>query len=172
MKHLKTLGFVLGSVLFAGTALASSSVEIPQVPANAEPADNDESMIKANNNNDSSDYQNQILNDPNMSERARAEAAINSSNRAAEMEGVTGGDVEAARGNHAVIIQKGKANNSSITQKGDNNYASQTQDGNHNDLRVEQNGKNNVSEEHQKGDYNHKIKIQNGEKSEETTTDQ
>lgn len=170
MKRMLGIVFSMVFTTFA-TAAYTQSIDIPQVPSSVRSTDNAEATLNTTNHDNTGDYQNQIMNDPNLNDRARAEAAMNSGNNEADMEGV-GSNMNAARGNRAVIIQHGKANTSSIVQKGDNNSASQTQMGDHNDLTVEQTGNNNHSVENQKGSYNHKVKIQNGKKTEETTTDE
>src|SRR6185437_13751559 len=138
----RALGFVFSMTLAAlSVASFAQGVAIPQVPANAQPTDNEESAINASNHGNTGDYQSQILSDPNLNERARAQAVMNEGQDTGLNDGIAG-NAEAARGNTAVIVQRGKSNASSITQTGDNNYASQTQMGNHNDLTVEQTGKN------------------------------
>lgn len=172
----RNLGFALGLTLtaLAVPVHAQSVFDISQVPSDAKPVSNDESALKAKNHDAGSNYQNQIMNDPGLNDRARAEAVMHAGND--PQENTTGGNASAIagtadEGNTATIVQRGKANTSSVTQKGSNNHATQTQTGKKNELRVEQTGKNNHSIEHQKGNHNHKVKIQNKKVIEEETTD-
>jgi len=70
---------ILALTAAAGATYAQeSSVEIMQVPSNAKPINNDEATLKATDQNVGGDYQSQIINDPNMNDRARAESLMNS----------------------------------------------------------------------------------------------
>ncbi len=155
-----TFSIIMGLAVagIAHPAFAGSDVNITQVPRGSIPVESDkEQAIKADENPAVSDYQSEILTNPEFNERARSEKILK--------ENKFGGNV-------ATIIQNGKSNKSSITQKGNGNYASQTQKGDSNDLRLEQTGHGNHSTENQVGNNNHKVIIQNGKKREETNSDE
>lgn len=161
----------LGLALALPGIAAAENVDIPQVPPDSTEVNNAESGIHVDNRSHG-DYQNQILNNPEYNDRARAESILRNEE---ETQGNTATITQGGRnggGNTATIIQNGRANNSSIVQKGSNNHAYQRQHGRHNDLRVEQYGDHNTSQEEQEGDYNHKVKIQNGHREEETDIEQ
>lgn len=140
-------------------ASPSNSVHISQMPSDAKPVGGDgENIANANENTASDNYQDDILNNPELDERARSQAVTE------------GKSSNSGGGNKAVIIQNGKSNKSSIVQKGNGNYAKQVQKGNNNDLHLEQTGRNNSSVEKQTGDNNHKVIIQNGKKREKTSS--
>ena len=143
---------IIISLLFClnfSCALAED-VNIQQVPKNSKEYSNKEFEVDENSNqSQTNDYQNSILSDPNINDRARANALINSNND-----------------NVVIINQEGDDNKSSVIQTGKNNIAKQTQKGKANDLEIEQVGDNHISEETQIGEHNHKIKVQNGKKEE------
>ncbi|HEU5048472.1 MAG TPA: hypothetical protein VFT64_11595 [Rickettsiales bacterium] len=162
----------IGLAAFAVPGIASAeTVDIPQVPADSTQVNNAESGIHAENRS-RSDYQSQILNNPELNDRARAESIIRSDEEESQGNTATITQSKKGGGNTATIIQNGKSNRSSIMQEGSNNHAYQRQHGKHNDLRVEQYGEHNTSHEEQEGDYNHKVKIQNGHREEETDIEQ
>ncbi len=155
-----TFGIIIGLAVagIVQAAFAANDVNITQIPRNSKPIDgNKEQAIKADENPAGSDYQTEILTNPELNERARSEEILK--------ENKFGGNV-------ATIVQSGKSNKSSITQKGNGNYASQKQKGDSNDLRLEQTGHGNHSVENQIGNNNHKVIIQNGKKREETSNDE
>jgi hypothetical protein len=153
MKSGYISGFLIvaGLVASANTAAASDGVVIPQVSHKTNTPDGtDPELLESSGN--STDYQNEILSNPTLNDRARASAVINQQGRS---------------GNIAIIHQEGGANRSSVIQKGKNNIARQTQKGHKNDIYLEQNGDSNHSQEDQSGENNHKLIIQNGARYEE-----
>jgi hypothetical protein len=150
MKKLYMAIAALASMISAKPCDAST-FDIPQVSGESAPSGSAiserELLIQSSGNGaGSGDYQQNILSDSVLNDRARVQSMT------------SGGG-----GNTAIIVQKGTANKSKVVQSGDNNYAKHTQDGDDNDIVVEQSGENNVSEEEQKGSKNKKKIIQNGQ---------
>ena len=147
----------LGALAGTDFALADSPLDIPQVSKKPITKGVDGSVpIQDSEVNlaPPMDYQQQVISDPNISNFARAQAAINASK-----DGSSGGNV-------AIINQDGTSNSSTVIQSGNNNYASHTQKGVDNDIYLDQQGNNNQSNELQTGKHSHKVIIQNGDKVE------
>lgn len=176
-KYVIIAGLVIAGISHVMPVLAKNGVNIQQVPSGAKSIDGKEEKIMIEPaDEDSHDYQTEILNNPEINERARSKAVIEENKFNGDSirnpKGNSKGNRDGhSKGNKATIIQSGKSNKSSIKQEGNGNYAIQKQKGGYNDLSLEQNGNNNHSVEEQTGYYNHKVIIQNGEKYEETITD-
>src|SRR5271157_2181215 len=86
------------SAVGASSAAVAQGVNIPQVPKDAAPVENaGEPSVSGKDVPNNEDYQNEVLSNPEINDRARAEAAINGSG-----------------GNTAVINQSGDSNISSV----------------------------------------------------------
>jgi hypothetical protein len=129
---MKRVVFFVGLMLIIGRAVVLGQIGGPMI---IDPENNGVDM-----DGKSSNYQDEILSNPQMNSAARVGVTV---------------------GNKAVINQNGSDNSSSISQSGDNNWAEQTQYGNRNDIYLKQNGKNNRHRETQTGNFNRKVIIQN-----------